>query len=173
MPFVGATPNSLFTFRPVRVSVSEEWRTLASEFETGAEQRRSKWIRPRMTVTMGFDRGTLTPDQINDMWRFFRAMEGSHKAFDLPLFGRLTTVESDFTAGGSIFGFADTQEFTSAADSRYNHFYVQNAGGGFRHIFDFLCRGRNNRRRQSGALRRCEFRKRRTRVRGYSCAVLQ
>jgi len=131
MPFVGAVPGSLFTFRPVEVSINEQWRTLVTEFELGAEQRRSKWNAPRMTVQMRYERGVLTSDEVNDVWRFFRAMEGSHKAFDLPLFGRLTTIESVFTAGASRMGVADTQEFTTAVGSRYNKIYVQTANGDF------------------------------------------
>lgn len=130
MGYVGFAPSSLFIFRPVAVDISDEWRTLFSEFETGAEQRRSKWLHPRLTVRMRWDRGTLTADEANDVWRFWRAMDGPHKSFDLPLFGRLTTVDSVY-AGGFSLGVADTQEFTSAAGSRYQKLYIQNPAGQF------------------------------------------
>lgn len=133
MGYLGFAPSSLFIFRPTNVEISDEHRTLFSEFETGAEQRRSKWQRPRMTVRMRWDRGVLTADEANDLWRFWRAMDGPHKAFDLPLFGRLTTVDSAY-AGGFTLGVADTQEFTSAVGSRYQKIYVQNPG----HEFDLF-----------------------------------
>ena len=135
MGYIGATPNSLFTFRPVGVTVTDQWRVLVSEFETGAEQRRAKWLTPKVGVRMRYDRGTLTADEANDVWRFWRAMEGPLLSFDLPLFGRLTTVESVFTAMDTSLGVADTQEFTSAAGSRYNQIYIQNAHGDFDTFF--------------------------------------
>ena len=84
-----------------------------------------------MNVQMRYDRAVLTPDEVNDVWRFWRAMEGPLKFFDLPLFGRLTTVESTFAAMDTSLGVADTQEFTSAAGSRYHKIYIQNAAGDF------------------------------------------
>ena len=131
MGYTGATPNSLFTFRPGDVTIADLWNVLVTQFETGAEQRRTKWSDPRMRVRMRYERGTLTPDEVNDLWRFWRAMEGPSKTFDLPLFGRLTTIESVYTSPGSQLGVADTQEFTSTPGSRYNKVYIQNQAGDY------------------------------------------
>ena len=131
MGYTGVTPNSLFIYPPTQSEISDEWRVLVTPFETGWEQRRAKWVNPKMKVSMRYPRGSNTSDKANDIWRFWRAMQGPLRSFDLPLFGRNTTVESDFTAMDTQMGVADTGEFTTDLTSRYNMIYVENANRGF------------------------------------------
>lgn len=126
MAYVGLAPTSVWIWRPSQVDVQDHYRTLVTEFENGAEQRRGKWNRPRMAVRMQFDRNALSTDDVADIWRFYRTQRGSLRPFDLPLFGQLTTVESLFSSGSRSIGVADTQDFTSSATSRWNKVHLQN-----------------------------------------------
>ena len=126
MGYIGLVPGSLWIWNPTQVELSDQWRTLISEFETGVEQRRSKWTKPRATVRFRFDRGTLTPDDITDIWRFYQKQQGSFRTFDLPIYGRITTITSEYT-GGFALGLSDTIDMTSDSGSRWNALYVENA----------------------------------------------
>jgi len=130
MGYVGLVPGSVWIWRPANVQIMDSWHTLISEFENGAEQRRAKWIKPRMTVRMRYERGTITPDDVADIWRFYQVQQGAFRTFNLPLFGQLTTVASAYVGGLSL-GLSDTQDFTSELSSRWAKLYVQNAAGTF------------------------------------------
>jgi len=131
MGYIGIAPSSVWIWQPTEVQLSDSWRTLRTEFETGWETRRAKWARPIASVSFRFERGRLTPDDVGDIWRFYKDKQGAFKSFDLPIFGRLTTIESAYSAGGFSVGLADTQDFTSSISSRWNRFYVQNVADQF------------------------------------------
>lgn len=127
MAYAGLAPTSVFIWQPSRVQIRDAYRTLVTEFENGAEQRRIKWARPRMAVTLQWGEAALTTDDVADIWRFFRTQRGSGRPFDLPLFGQLTTVESTMSVGSRSIGVADTQDLTSSSTSRWSKIYLQNA----------------------------------------------
>lgn len=61
------------------LAVEPEFRTVVSETDGAAEQRRSKWVFPRFNV-----RGTARPlsaTAANDLWNFYIARRGSAEAF--------------------------------------------------------------------------------------------
>ena len=128
MGYVGLVPGSLWIWRPVAAAVTDVFRTLISDFENGAEQRRAKWAKPRAALQMRFERGSLTLDDVADIWRFYKARQGAHQAFDVPTFGRIATVESRYPGSGTALGVSDSQDFTSQAASRWNKLWVENAG---------------------------------------------
>lgn len=129
MGYLGLVPGSLWIWRPVASALTDTFRTLITEFENGAEQRRAKWAKPRVGLTFRFERGSLTLDDVADIWRFYKARQGAHQAFDVPTFGRIATVESRYPGSGTALGVSDSQDFTSQATSRWNKIWVENAGG--------------------------------------------
>ena len=129
MGYVGLVPGSAWVWPPVAATLTDVYRTLITEFESGAEQRRSKWAKPKAIVNFRFDRGSLTMDDMTDIWRFYKAMAGAFRTFDLPTFGRITTVESRYPGSGTLLGLADTQDLTVDATSRWNKLWLENAGG--------------------------------------------
>jgi hypothetical protein len=131
MGYAGLVPGSVWIWRPVASTVVDAFRTLITEFESGAEQRRAKWAKPRAAVTFKFERGSLTQDDVADIWRFYKTQQGAFRTFDLPTFGRITTVESRYPGSGTLLGVADSQDFTSQATSRWNKIWVENAAGDY------------------------------------------
>ena len=130
MGYVGLAATSVWIWRPSQVIVQEHYRTLVSQFENGAEQRRGKWARPIAQVQMRFDKPALTTDDIADIWRFYKAQQGNLYPFDLPLFGQLTAFAGAYSGGTSLV-LADTQDLTTSATSRWNKIYTQNGGAGY------------------------------------------
>ena len=131
MGYVGLTPTSVFIWRPSGVQIQDAYRTLVTVFEGGAAQRRPKWARPRMKVTLQFNQAALTTDDVADIWRFYRAQQGNLRPFLLPLFGRVTSVASASSVGSKTLWLDDTQDLTSSATSRWNTLYLQNAAGAY------------------------------------------
>jgi len=56
------------------------FRTLVTEFEDGKEQRRSKGDRPRV-FRLEFSKQTLTNDDAEEIWQFFKDREGRYEPF--------------------------------------------------------------------------------------------
>lgn len=129
--YVGLAPTSVWIWRPTAIQVQEVYHTLVSEFETGAEQRRGKWVRPLIKATLRYDRPALTVEDLADIWRFYRKQQGSLRTFDLPLFGKLTAVTSLSTVGSTSLWLDDTQDLSSSATSRWSKLYLQNAAGNY------------------------------------------
>jgi hypothetical protein len=129
MGYVGLVPGSAWVWPPAAAMLTDIYRTLITEFENGAEQRRSKWAKPKTMVNFRFDRGSLTMDDMTDIWRFYKAQAGAFRTFDLPTFGRITTIESRYPGSGTLVGLADTQDLTSDANSRWNKLWLENFGG--------------------------------------------
>lgn len=129
MGYAGLVPGSLWIWRPVAASVTELYRTLITQFENGAEQRRSKWAKPLAIVAFRFERGSLTLDDVTDIWRFYKAQAGAFRTFDLPTYGRVATVESRYPGSGTLLGLSDTQDLTTSGSSRWNKILLENAGG--------------------------------------------
>jgi len=127
--YIGLKPSSIWTWPPVASQLTDAYRTLISDFENGAEQRRSKWDRPRASVNFRFERGSLTLDDIADIWRFYKDKQGAFRTFELPTFGRLTTIESRYPGSGTLLGLADTQDLTTSILSRWNKLFLENAAG--------------------------------------------
>ena len=135
MGYIGLTPTSVWIWRPSAIQVQDSYKTLVTAFESGAEQRRGKWARPRMRVTMRFDKAALTNDDVADIWRFYQKQRGNLYPFLLPLFGRLTAVASAYTVGSKTLWVDDTQDFTTSATSRWNLIYLQSVVGGNYDVF--------------------------------------
>ncbi len=80
-----------------------EFKTLTSQFENGAEQRRSKWSRGKMQITLAYN--VLTKAQIALLWSFYIVRKGSFETFyftDLNLItGGISTIHTTPTAGGT------------------------------------------------------------------------
>lgn len=66
--------------RPVYPAVIEpEWGTLVSEFDSGAEARRSRWTFPKYNITLKYQALTAANQQI--LWTFYMARKGAYEAF--------------------------------------------------------------------------------------------
>lgn len=135
MGYTGLAPGSYWTWRPSHASLQDNYKTLVTEFESGAEQRRGKWDRPKATLRFQFDKNTLTHNDVADIWRFYQAKQGALRTFEVPTFGRITTVESTYPGSGAALGVADTRDFTSSAASRWNKLWVENAAGDLHEVW--------------------------------------
>lgn len=56
-----------------------EFSTLISPFDSGNEQRRSKWVFPRFNVRLRFS--NLSKTDMAVLWNFFMARRGAYEAF--------------------------------------------------------------------------------------------
>jgi uncharacterized protein (TIGR02217 family) len=70
-----ASPIPSFSF-----SKEIGYRTLISNFENGAEQRRNKWSQGKRQFTLTYK--TLTLTEVTVIWDFFVARKGSFESFD-------------------------------------------------------------------------------------------
>jgi len=68
------TPAPLYPY-----TITPVWRTLLSEFETGSEQRRSKWVFPVYDVNLQYPVLSATNSAL--LWAFYMARKGSAEAF--------------------------------------------------------------------------------------------
>ena len=69
-----------FTYLPdFLIDEAVEYKTLISEFENGAEQRRRKWANPLSKWTLRFNNRTL--DEMTAVRDFFKNKAGSLAAF--------------------------------------------------------------------------------------------
>ena len=50
------------------------YQTVVSSTETGREQRRGKWTRPKRTFKLAY--GPITPEQMDVIWEFFQTVRG-------------------------------------------------------------------------------------------------
>lgn len=129
MGYTGKAVGSYWTWRPTASSVGDTYQTLVTEFEAGTEQRRAKWDRPRAQIRLQYERSVLTFDDLADMWRFYQAKRGSLTPFEVPTWGRLTTVASTYPGSGTLLGLSDTQDLCTSAGSRWNRIFVEQAAG--------------------------------------------
>jgi hypothetical protein len=105
--------------------------TLVTEFESGAEQRRSKWDHPKASLRFQFDKSTFSHNDLADIWRFYKAQGGMLRTFEVPTFGQIATVASEYPGIGTTLGVSDSQDFATAVGSRWNRIWVENAAGGY------------------------------------------
>jgi hypothetical protein len=59
--------------------LTPEWKTIIREMDSGAEQRRQKWIFPKFNVSLTFS--ILTQTEIDTLWNFYMARHGAAEAF--------------------------------------------------------------------------------------------
>lgn len=71
-------PEELIPTYPL--SLSTEWKTRKTDFETGAkEQRRQVWTFPRRSLDLKFT--PLTQAKLDTLWNFFNQQKGSFEPF--------------------------------------------------------------------------------------------
>jgi hypothetical protein len=131
--YAGLAPSSVWIWRPSNAIVGETFRTLISEFESGAEQRRNKWDTSRMSVRMTFERATLTIDEVADMWRFYRSKRGMYEPFLLPTYAEITRLTNGYLASthGLTLTVGQTRDFCTDLRSHFPRFYVENNNGDY------------------------------------------
>jgi hypothetical protein len=69
-----ATPKSAYGYNK-----TVAFKTLISQFENGAEQRRKKWSQGKLTFTLIWN--AITPTNMAILWNFYIARLGSYDAF--------------------------------------------------------------------------------------------
>lgn len=132
MAYPGLAPGSVWIWRPSNAVVGENFRTLISEFETGAEQRRAKWDSSRLEVRFNFERATLTIDEAADLWRFYRHKQGRFGTFLLPTYSEITRLASSYIYSVcSAVGIGQAMDFTTDLRSHFPRFYVENNNGDY------------------------------------------
>jgi len=131
--YAGLAPGSLWIWRPSNAVVGETFRTLVSEFENGAEQRRNKWNTSRMSVRLTFERATLTVDEVADMWRFYRHKRGMYDTFLLPTYAEITRLTNGYAASVNSITLVmgQTLDFTTDLSSHFPRFYVEKDSGDY------------------------------------------
>lgn len=130
--YAGLAPGSLWIWRPSNAVVGEQFKTLVTEFESGAEQRRSKWDGSRVAVRMTFERATLTIDEVADMWRFYRHQRGMFGTFLLPTYAEITRLRADYVYSvNSAMTFGHTRDFCTDLRSHFPRFYVEKDDGSY------------------------------------------
>lgn len=131
--YAGLAPSSVWVWRPSNAVVGETFRTLVTEFETGAEQRRNKWDSSRMGMRMTFERATLTIDEVADMWRFYRSKRGMYEPFLVPTYAEITRLTSGYLAsvGSTTLVMGQTRDFCTDLRSHFPRFYVENNAGDY------------------------------------------
>jgi len=58
---------------------TQEWRTIISEGDSGVEQRRQRWSRPRHRYAITLD--PINREDVNKAFEFFKEMQGSYDSF--------------------------------------------------------------------------------------------
>ena len=131
--YAGLAPSSVWIWRPSNAVVGEQFRTLVSEFESGAEQRRNKWDTSRISLRMTFERATLTIDEVADMWRFYRHKRGMYDTFLVPTYAEITRLTNGYAAGVNSLTMVmgQTRDFTTDSRSFFSRFYLENNKGEF------------------------------------------
>lgn len=61
------------------VSIEPEWRTIADEADSGAEQRRQKWLFAKWNASFRYD--ALTAADLSTHYAFYMARKGSYEPF--------------------------------------------------------------------------------------------
>lgn len=131
--YAGLAPGSFWIWRPSNAIVGENFKTLISEFETGAEQRRAKWDSSRLEVRFNFERATLIIDEVADMWRFYRHKQGRFGTFLLPTYSEITRLASHYvsTVHSNFLYVGQTRDFCTDLRSHFPRFYVENNNGDY------------------------------------------
>jgi len=129
MPYTGVV-TSVWIWHPAQATIVEQWKTLITEFETGAEQRRGKWRNSRASLKYQFDRGTLTTNDVQDIWRFYMRQQGAYGTFLAPAYGNIMTRLSATYLGSFQMVLEQTQDFTTDPTSHWNKIYVEDPHGG-------------------------------------------
>ena len=92
------------------VTIEPEWSTLVDEADSGAEQRRQKWLFAKWNATFRY--GTLTASALATLYAFYMARKGSYEAFwyfdPRPSLLGMTIAHTDIYVG---IGDATTQTF--------------------------------------------------------------
>jgi hypothetical protein len=71
-------------------SLEMEYRTVVSQFDSGNEQRRSKWSFPKYNVTLHYN--ALEATDVDTLWDFYQARKGSFEAFHFYTLERSTWI---------------------------------------------------------------------------------
>ena len=66
---------------PEDFSESQQWRTTISTFETGKEQRRAEWTKPKIVYSFSYP--NAIENQITELWDFYQARKGAFEKFYL------------------------------------------------------------------------------------------
>jgi uncharacterized protein (TIGR02217 family) len=69
-----STPTPTWTY-----SIEPQWRTLVTEFDSGEEQRRQKWLYSKYNVKLSFS--GLSATAAGNIYEFYQARKGSYEAF--------------------------------------------------------------------------------------------
>lgn len=72
-------PESILISYPVVIGA--EWRTLVSDYDSGAEQRRQKWAFPKKRAKIASK--NVKPAELGDLWEFYMARKGAKEAFHI------------------------------------------------------------------------------------------
>jgi hypothetical protein len=84
--------STYFELLPEDFSEQSTWKTDVSTFDSGTEQRRSRWSSDRTTYSFGYP--NAYDDQITTIWDYYRARKGGYESFYLAVPPALTYSES-------------------------------------------------------------------------------
>jgi len=76
MPLFPASP-----IPTLPASITAQWKTIISQFDSGREQRRQKWVQPRFNMSLLYN--LLEETDIRALWTFYMARKGSWEAFNV------------------------------------------------------------------------------------------
>jgi hypothetical protein len=77
-----AFPDLLSSVRPINpFSESIEYRTLTSEYESGAAVSKQKWLFPKRTLPLKYK--SITTAKARTLWQFFISRKGKHLPFNV------------------------------------------------------------------------------------------
>lgn len=82
IPNFPSVPIPIYSF-----TKSAGFKTLISNFENGAEQRRNKWSRSKLQFSLSYD--LLSPSNVLILWNYYQCRKGSFEAF--PYYDPITT----------------------------------------------------------------------------------
>jgi len=98
-------------------------KTLVTTFESGKEQRRTKWAKPKYAANLTFLRYLQQRGVIGDIWAFVEARQGKYDYFWLPSFKHDTFLMADYTGGTTVY-VERTDRFSAVSEAHGNYIYI-------------------------------------------------
>jgi len=120
---MGAT--DIFIWEPDYTEINSgiTHRTLVTTFESGKEQRRAKWARPKYTANLKFQRYLSSRGVIGDIWNFVKNMQGKYDYFWLPSFKHDTKLTQNYSGGTTLYA-EKKDRFSATAGAHGNYIYI-------------------------------------------------
>jgi hypothetical protein len=117
--------SDIFYWKPDynNIETGIQHKTLVSPFESGKEQRRSKWAKPKYTASLTFMQYLSQRGVISEIWDFVVSMAGQYDYFWLPSFKHDTFMIGDYTGGTTIY-VDKNDRFSAVSGAHGNYIYI-------------------------------------------------